>query len=157
MKNKNQLLFAVLVSFGLLGCASIPPVQELTQLRGDELRAKLLGNTWTSNYKWGLWAEYHIDDSSGLAKASGDWGTEEASSKYSISDDGEGCWSYDGGPRWANSSNIACAVVLADDEGNLYSKSTKNDLKPEHVGKLRKIQIKAGRYLWAFRIITRPA
>lgn len=150
MKNKNQLFLAgqralgVIISLGMIGCVSVPPVHELTQLDGNELRAKLPGNTWTSNYEWGLWAQYYVDDRSGLAKASGDWGTEVAASIYSISDDGEGCWSYDGGPKWADASNIACAVVLVDDKGNLYSKSTKNDLKPERVGKLRKIEIKAG-------------
>ena len=144
MKNKQNMLIVGVISLSLVACASVPPTEELIQLNGEELKTRLVGNTWTSKYHWGTWAEYHIDENTGLAKAWGNWGTEEATLTYNINDDGEGCWSYQGDPEWADPEYRACSVVLVDLKGNFYSKSTENKRKPERVGKLRKIKIKPG-------------
>ena len=144
MKNQKLMFIAGLVGLGLVGCASIPPAEELTQLNGEELKSRLIGNTWVSKFEWGTWAEYYPDGNSGFAKASGDWGTEEATSTYVISADGEGCWTYEGEAEWAQPEQKYCGVVLVDTEDNTYSKSTVNTNKPERVGKLRRIQIKPG-------------
>ena len=144
MKNNRFILITALVSLGLAGCTSIPPAGELRQLNGEELRSKMVGNTWASKHDWGNWAEYHAKGGIGFGKAWGSWGKEEATSTYTISDDGESCWSYSGEPDWANPDFRSCAVVLTDNNGNTYYKTTVHDRKPERVGKMNKFVIKPG-------------
>lgn len=144
MKNHKLMLVTALLSLGLVGCASLPPAEELRQLNGEELSERMVGNTWTSKHKWGTWAEYHAEGGIGFSKAWGNWGKEEAISTYTTSDEGETCWSYSGEAEWSNPEFQYCGVVLVDNESNTYYKSTVNDRKPERVGKIKKFNFKQG-------------
>lgn len=144
MKNKRLLFISGIVSLGLVGCASIPPVDELSQLNGDQFRQQVVGNTWTVKHNWGTWTEYHTQDGMGYGRASGSWGKEYATSSYTVSEDGEACWSYTGEAEWANPELQYCGVVLTDIQGNTYYKSTVDERKPEHVGTIRKLMLTPG-------------
>ena len=45
MKNQNIMLLAGVFALGMAGCASVPSMEELTQLNADEYNTAITGNT----------------------------------------------------------------------------------------------------------------
>ncbi len=142
-KTISTLIYAV-VLLGLSGCTTIPDKSELTQLDKSAIESKVVGNTLTYLADYGRWAAYYETAETGYARASGSWGSDSVTSRYTISQDGEWCTVYSGEPDWAGPDKEYCSIVYRDKEGNLYIESTKNPEKPGRVGKIRKVEIKSG-------------
>ena len=71
MKNLKSIFLTGVLAAGLVGCASTPPIEEMSQLNGEQLSALVVGNTWTGKRDFGRWAEYISEDLNGVGKA---WG-----------------------------------------------------------------------------------
>lgn len=144
MRNIPQLMLLGVVQLGLVACATVPSTDELQQLDGEALQSALVGNTSTYRADYGRWAEYIESGDAGYGKASGNWGSQSATASYTFKDDGEWCATYSGSHDWSQPGNEYCAIVYTDEDGNYYSKVTKNTDDPNKVGNTRKIEIKAG-------------
>ena len=144
MNKINAFVIVTAVSVLMVGCASIPKEEELQQLSKAQLSELLPGSTVTYTEKWGRWAEFYNDSSTGIGKAWGSWGEEVATQKYTINQDGEICWTYTGDAEWAKPDFKYCGLYYTDKEGKYYSKVTENTRKPERIGNRRKFEIIEG-------------
>jgi hypothetical protein len=144
MKKIKSLILVAIIPLIMLGCASIPKEEELQQLNNTQLSELLPGHTLTYKADWGRWAEYHNDGSTGVGKGWGSWGEENATSDYTINQDGEVCWTYMGEWDWAKPEYKYCGLIYTDQSGMYYSKTTENTWKPERIGNRRKVEITEG-------------
>lgn len=144
MRKTIVILIYAVVLLGLAGCTTIPDKSELTQIDRNAIESRVVGNTLTFRADYGRWAEYYETATSGYAQASGSWGSENVTLSSTIYQDGDWCAVYSGEPDWAGPDKEYCSVVYTDKEGNLYVEYTKNPDDPGRVGKIRKVEIKAG-------------
>ena len=128
----------------MMGCGSIPKEEDLQQLNSTQLSELLPGHTLTLKTDYGRWAEYHKEDSTGVGKAWGGWGKEEATSEYTINQDGEVCWIYMGEADWSKPGQKYCSLFYTDESGIYYTKATVDTWKSERIGKRRKVEIIEG-------------
>jgi len=147
MKNIKSIFVTGVLAASLVGCASTPPIEEMSQLNGEQLTELLVGNTWTGRRDFGRWAEYFVDDANGIGKAWGDWGSEMALSVHNFSEDGVWCSTYpEQTHEWTGPDHEYCGVVLVDEAGVYYGKVTKNTSKPEREGKIYRSEVKPGNH-----------
>lgn len=144
MKKIKTWVLVTAALFIAVSCGSIPKEQDLQQLSSAQLSQLLPGHTLTYRADWGRWAEYFKDDLTGVSRAWGSWGMEEATSEISISQGGEVCWTYRGEPEWAQPNLVFCELFYTDNSGSYYIKNTKNTWKSEDVGRRRKVEIVDG-------------
>lgn len=144
MRNMHRLVLIGVVLLGSVAHATVPSIDELRRLDGEELRSVLVGNTYTFSADFGRWVDYVISSDASIGRAWGDWGSQSVTGKVRIKDDGEWCKTYSGDYHWSQPGNEYCAVVYTDNEGNYYSKRTKDTHKPERVGRVYKVEIRSG-------------
>lgn len=141
---KTTLLLLGFVQIGLIGCATVPDKSELTRVDGSTLEALVVGNTYTYATDYGRWADYVETRTTGYGRAWGSWGSENVTSTYTISADGEWCSVYAGSAEWSIPDYEYCTILYADAEGNHYSETITNPWAPEREGQLTRIEIKSG-------------
>ncbi len=147
MKNLKSIFVSGVLVASLVGCATTPPLEEMSQLDGEQLTELLVGNTSTGKRKYGRWAEYVGEDLNGVGKAWGDWGEEKAASVHTFSAEGEWCQTYpEQTHEWTGPDHEYCGFVYVDEAGKYYYKTTKQTYKPEREGKLMSIEIKQGNH-----------
>ena len=144
MSKIKSFVLVMTISLIMVGCGSIPKEEDLQQLSSAQLSELLPGHTLTYRADWGRWAEYHKEGSTGVAKAWGSWGRDEATSEYTINQDGEVCWTYMGEADWSKPEHKYCGLFYTDESGIYYTKATENTSKPERIGKRRKVEIIEG-------------
>lgn len=144
MKIFKMLMVGGALFLLLTGYAAAVDKSKLKRLNGEEVRDVLVDNTLTFTAKWGRWAEYYAPDGTGHARAYGNWGSESATMKYSISDDGEICATYSGKPNWAK-GNRYCGVMYTNSKGKkYYGESTQRSYQKEKIGTIRRWKFKSG-------------
>ena len=129
------------------GCVSSKEkrIESSQQLNKQEVIGLLAGNTKTEKRDWGRWSHYFKDDSlSGVGSAKGSWGNQKSKSTATVSDDGELCYRFSGGPKWAEPKNEYCEKLYLDKDGTYFMTTTKATGQPEKVGRLLNFEIKKG-------------
>lgn len=144
MKKIISFVIVTSVTLFMVGCASMPKEEDLQQLSRAQLAELLPGKTLTRKTDYGRWATYLKDSSSGNSRAWGSWGKEEASSTYTISQEGEVCSTFTGDYDWTKPGNKFCSHWYTDQSGMYYTKTTQDTWKPNRIGKLRKLEIIEG-------------
>ena len=143
MKNFKSIIIAGALSLGLIGCATTPSEESMTQLNQEQVTQLLVGNTWTNLTDWGRWAEYFGENNAGFGRAAGNFGEHDATSKYTVSEEGEVCSVYDGEYDWSDSETNYCSLVFVDANGKYYSKTTQAK-KQERIGRIRNFEVRQG-------------
>ena len=144
MRKIISFVLVTTITLVMVGCASMPKEEDLQQLNGTQLSELLPGKTVTRSTDYGRWAEYYKDGSTGAGKAWGSWGEEAASVKYTISQDGEVCWTYMGEADWAKPNQKYCSLFYTDQSGMYYTKPTENTYNSKRIGKIKKYEIIEG-------------
>ena len=144
MRKLTGFLIAGLVSTGFIGCATVPDKSELQRLDRAAFSSKFVGNTYTRSTEYGRWAEFFETRKTGYGRAWGDWGSQHATSTYTIAADGEWCVQYSGDHEWSTAEHEYCSVAYTDKKGNVYVETTKDTWEPQTEGEIARVTIKNG-------------
>ena len=147
MRKLKSLVLVTTIPLVMVGCASTPKEEDLQQLSRAQLSELLPGHTLTRSTQYGRWASYFSDGETGISRAWGTWGEENATQKYTISQDGEMCSTFMGEADWSKPNHKYCSFFYTDQSGMYYTKTTENTWKSNRIGKIRKFEfIKGDKY-----------